>query len=346
MKKLFFFLCFWSVCLHGTETDFDCIVVGTSPFSLFEAIYKKSLGQRVLVVEQAIECGGAWKSLTICGVPHVDLGCHEFGRDARLSQFLQEYAGCHIVGVTVDLQPPSTNGEFYLSEGCHELIRNLENLMLRLGVLLLTNSKLESVFVDTTKDIAEVKINSCRYTTRKLVLTSNSEIYIENPQVQNPAPHPHTYYHIGMLIEDPTPPRFTYKQLNINGASRTTNYTVYSKELQGTGKQLITVQVHGEQNLGNALKFFEELQKQHLIADNAKVLQIENYIYKQVTLNQTLLQKLGPRGQNVFEILNTGHITNLSNYIEKWKTAMKPWKEMMNSSSENSSNEDQRVFGD
>ncbi len=67
------------ICLHGVETDFDYIVVGSSPFSLFEAIYKRCLGNRVLVVEQGAECGGAWKSITICGVPHVDLGCHEFG---------------------------------------------------------------------------------------------------------------------------------------------------------------------------------------------------------------------------------------------------------------------------
>jgi hypothetical protein len=57
-------------------------------------------------------------------------------------------AGCKIVGVTPDLQKPAPNGEFYLSEGCYELIRNLQQLMNHLGVELLLNSKLESVFVD------------------------------------------------------------------------------------------------------------------------------------------------------------------------------------------------------
>ncbi|HUD01594.1 MAG TPA: FAD/NAD(P)-binding protein [Rhabdochlamydiaceae bacterium] len=330
MKKIFLILCFWCVCLHGTETDFDCIVIGTSPFSLFEAIYKRCLGNRVLVVEQGTECGGAWKSITICGVPHVDLGCHEFGRNPKLAQFLEEYAGCKIVGVTPDLQKPAPNGEFYPSQGCYELTHNLELLMQSLGVILLLNSKMESVFVDTTQNIAEVKINGMRYTTRKLVVTNNSEIKIENPQVQSHAAHPHTYYHIGMLVEDPTPPRFTYRNLHANGASRSTNYTPYSVELQGTGRQLITVQVHGEQNLANAEKFLEALKLQQLLDPNAKLLQMENYIYKQVAFNQSALHKLGPQAVALFEIINTGHITNLSQHIEKWKTVLKPWTEMMN----------------
>ena len=330
MKKIFLAFCLWIFCLHGIETDFDTIVVGTSPFSLFEAIYKRCLGNRVLVVEQNSTCGGAWQSLTICGVPHVDLGCHEFGRDPRLVQFLEEYAGCTIVGVTPDLEKPAPNGEFYLSEGCYELTRNLQQLMSRLGIVLLLNSKLESVFVDSTRAVAEVKINGMRYTASKIVLTSNSEINIENPGFPNQPRHGHTFHHVGMLIDDPTPPRFTYKNLFANGASRSTNYTPYSQELQGTGKQLITIQVYGEQNLNNDLFFFEELKKQGMIDSSARLLQTENYLYKQVPLNQHFLLKLGPPAQTIFEIINTGHINQLCTHIEKWKTAMKPWREIMN----------------
>ncbi len=338
MKKIFLVICFWCVCLHGVETDFDDIVVGSSPFSLFEAIYKRCLGHRVLVVEQGAECGGAWKSITICGVPHVDLGCHEFGRDTCLVKFLEEYAGCNIVDTTPEMKKPLPNGEFYLSEGCFELTRNLQLLMDHFGVVLLLNSKLETVFIDTTREIAEVKINGMRYTTLKLIVTNNSEITIENPDVQNNPHRPHTYHHVGMLIEDPTPPRFTYKNLHGNGASRSTNYTCYSKELKGTGKQLITVQVHGEANLANAPSFFEELRKHGLIDQNAKLLQTENYIYKQVAFNQSALHKLGPRTQAIFEIISTNHITNLAHSIEKWKTALKPWEEVMNHSKKSMTN--------
>jgi hypothetical protein len=197
------------------------------------------------------------------------------------------------------------------------------------GVILLLNSKVESVFIDTTREIAEVKVGDIRYTTPKLVVTNNSEIKIENPGVQNHAHNPHTYYHIGMLIEDPTPPRFTYRNIHGNGASRSTNYTPYSVELKGTGRQLITVQVHGEQNLAHADKFIEDLKKQKLIDENAKLLQMENYIYKQVAFNQSALHKLGPKAQSIIEIINTGHITNLANSIDKWKKALRPWHEIM-----------------
>lgn len=330
MKKIFLALCFWCFCLYGIETDFDYIVVGSSPFSLFEAIYRRCLGHRVLVVEEGAECGGAWKSITICGVPHVDLGCHKFGRDSRLAKFFEDYAGCTIVDTTPEMKKPVPNGEFYPSEGCYELIRNLQLLMDHYGVILLLNTKLESAFVDPNREIVEVKINSMRYTTPKLVVTNNSEIAFENPELQNTHPrNPHTYYHVGMLIEDSGPPRFTYKSLHGNGASRSTNYTCYSQELKGTGKQLITIQVHGEQNLANAPKILEELRKQKLIDENAKLIQTENYIYKQVAFNQTALHKLGPKAQKMFEIINTGHITNLANSIDKWKTGMKPWKEII-----------------
>ncbi len=329
MKKILLALCFWCICLQAVETDFDYIVVGSSPFSLFEAIYKGCLGNRVLVVEQDSECGGAWKSITICGIPHVDLGCHEFGRDPQLMKFLEEYAGCNIVSTTPALQKPAPNGEFYPSEGCYELTRNLQLLMDHFGVALLLNTKLESVFIDTSREIAEVRINGIRYTTPKLVVTNNSEIKIENPGAQNTPVHPHTYYHIGMLIEDPTPSRFTYRNLHGNGASRSTNYTPYSMELKGTGKQLITIQIYGEQNLAHADKFIDELKKQKLIDADAKLLQMENYIYKQVALNQNALHRLGPQAQAIFEIINTGHITNLSNYIDKWKKVMKPWNETL-----------------
>jgi hypothetical protein len=328
MRKFLLIFCLFFTCAYGIETDFDYIVVGTSPFSMLEAIYKRCLGHRVLVVEQGAECGGAWKSISICGIPHVDLGCHEFGRDAKVQKFLEEYVGCTMVSNLPDKKPP-TNGEYYPSQGCYELTHNLELLMQTVGVVLFLNSKLESVFVDTSRGIAEAKINDRRYTTQKLVVSSNSELKIENPEVQQPTSHAHNYYHIGMLIVDSSAPRFTYKNMTGQGASRATNYTPYSRELQGTGMQLITLQVHGEKNLHDPHKFIAELKKQKLIDEKAQLLKVENYIYKQVPLHQASIHKLGPKAQPIFEILNTGHINNLSNYVEKWKQAMKPWHETM-----------------
>ncbi|HEX4839000.1 MAG TPA: FAD/NAD(P)-binding protein [Rhabdochlamydiaceae bacterium] len=330
MKKTFLILFFWCISLHGIETDFDYIVVGSSPFSLFEAIYRSCLGHRVLVVEQSAECGGAWKSLTICGVPHVDLGCHEFGKDIRLRDFFEEYVGCTMIDTLPEMAKPVQSGEFYPSEGCYELTRNLQLLMEHYGVVLLLSSKLETAFVDLNREIVEVKINGMRFTTPKLIVTNNSEIIFENPELQNTPPrNPHFSFHVGMLIEDPTPPRFTYRNFHTNGASRSTNYTCYSKELQGTGKHLITIQARGENAMDNVPQFLEALKKQKLIDENAKLLQTENYIYKQVAFNQTGLHKLGPKAKEMFEIINTSHIGNLALSIDKWKKVMKPWKDIM-----------------
>jgi hypothetical protein len=200
--------------------------------------------------------------------------------------------------------------------------------MRSLGIVVLLSTKLESVFVDTSLSIAEVRFNDRRYTTKKVVVTQCSEIKFDNPQIQNQSSHTQTYYHVGMLIADQTPPRFTYRSLSGHGASRTTNYTPYSVEMKGTGKQLITVQVHSEQATKNVEQFLTDLKKQGLIDPSAQLLRTENYNYKQGHLDKSAIHKLGPEAQSIFEIISTSHITNISNSIEKWEKVLKPWREM------------------
>src|SRR5580658_9467362 len=83
--------------LKGFGSDFDFAFVGSSPVLLFEALYKHHLGERIAIFEAASECGGAWKSIDICGVSHVDMGCHEIGSTPALNRFLEEYAGCSMI---------------------------------------------------------------------------------------------------------------------------------------------------------------------------------------------------------------------------------------------------------
>jgi hypothetical protein len=109
---------------------------------------------------------------------------------------------------------------------------------------------------------------------------------------------------------------------------RATNYTLFSSELKGTGKQIITVQVLNERKMNNTDLFLADLKNQGLLDPSAQLLKIEKYSYRQNHLDQEALKKLGPEAQELFEILKTTHITNLSSYIEKWKTALKLWSEM------------------
>ncbi len=326
MPKQLLLLCLWCIALYGVETDFDYVVVGTSPLSMFEALYKRCEGHRVLVVEQATECGGAWKSLTICGVPNVDLGCHEFGQDLAVRKFLEEYAGCNIIcNAPLSCQSPPTK-EFYPSRGCYELIHNLEYLLQTSGVILWMNCKLESLFLDTDREIAEVRINGARYTTRKLLLSNSSDIQIENPGVRDMyQAKVQTYPHLYLLIEDPTLPRFTYKNLGVNGASRAMNLTPFAG-LEGTGKQLISFQLHKENFLDLQDNYLEELKKQGLLDPSARILCKQTYIYKQVLLNRTPLHQLGESANKILEFIDTGHINHMALHLERWKRVMKPWK--------------------
>ena len=63
---IFFFL---KGLAFAVQTDYDVAVIGTSPTSMLEAIYHLSKGERVLILEADEKCGGAWKSIDICGIP-------------------------------------------------------------------------------------------------------------------------------------------------------------------------------------------------------------------------------------------------------------------------------------
>ncbi len=316
-----FFLFAGALC---AEVDYDCIVVGTSPTSLFEAIYQTCLGKKVLVVEKATECGGAWKSITICGIEHADMGCHEFGNAERVKKFLEEYAGCTIVPNAPTHHSVRDNWGFYPSRGCYELIHNLELLMQKLGTVLLLNSSLESVFIDHARKIAEVRVNGVHLTTSKIIVTNGAEIILENPECRNfsSSPKKTRYPHLYLLISDPTASRFTYINTPNDKASRAMNMTRFVG-LEGSGMQLIVFQVHNETFLGYGEHFLYQLKLKQLVDSNAKILQTDQYIYEQAVFNQTSLN------QFPFEFIATGHIGLIDNFLPKWKRVLRPWKEIM-----------------
>ena len=219
--------------------DYDCVIVGTSPISLFEAIYQHYLGNRVLVLEQAGECGGAWKSIDICGVAHVDLGCHQIGGDRDLKKFLEVYGGCKIVSMD---QPSSPNdqfaGNFYFSQGCYELVRNLTKWMDAAGVVLLMNCRLDSVFIDAEAGHAVVKTTRGQFTAKKIFYTQMTAFNIENNGRPPHSLHTMKYPHLYLLVQDPTAPKFSYIGYGELRASRAMNLTHFVG-LFGTGRQLI-----------------------------------------------------------------------------------------------------------
>lgn len=308
--------------------DFDCVVIGSSPFSLFEALYQCHSGKKVLILEESSECGGAWKGVNVCGIMHADLGCHQVGHDAQLKTFLEEYAGCKIVSMDNPLVPfeaaKSPNG-WYFSKGCYELIDNLLRLIAATDIVLLTEHKAENVVIDAANKIATVKTRGKSYTTNKLIVTPMSCVTL-NPTSAPQQYGKSKYYHLYLLVQDPTPPKFSYQGGVATGVSRMMNLTHFVG-LTGTGRHLIVVQTHSEQSLMNGQVFLDALKKSKLVDPSAYILKSEPYIYEAGSFHQGLISQMGAQG--IIEVLQTGHFQSLSTYVPKWKQVLRPFNQAL-----------------
>lgn len=323
---LYLFLLIFQISIFAT--DYDCVVVGSSPFSLFEALYQDQSGQKILVLEEAAEFGGAWKGIDVCGIRNVDLGCHQIGNDLNLKNFLEKYAGCTIVSMDHPNQtyhPGNSPNGWYFSRGCYELIENLIKLIAATRIELMNNTRAETIIIDRSQKIAIVQTKTGSFTTKKVIATPMSSFNLEpnsSPQTYGKSKH----YHLYMLIQDPTPPRFSYQAGIVKGASRMMNLTPFV-ELAGTGRQLIVIQTYHEQYLANAQMFLDGLKHKNLIDQGAYILETETYIYESGAFHQGLISSSGAQG--IIEMLQTGHFQSLSSHIPKWQTVLKPFHETL-----------------
>ncbi len=309
------FLCL----IHGFlfSAEFDCAVIGTSPVALFEALYKQASGQKVLILEAASECGGAWKSINICGLEHVDMGCHEISSSPNLNQFLETYAGVRIL--------PSKNNSYYFSKGCFELIDHLLKRVEKAGIDVLTNCRVESVTLDPATNTAFLHTANGVFTTSKIVVTPGSSFKINQPNARTP-PNPNKFYHLYLLIQDPTAPQFSYHGGVSPGVSRMMNLTSYVG-LENTGRQLIVFQTHSDHRNNDHQPILDALKQKKLIDSGAYILKSETYIYEQGPYFQMAQVPSGQ--QNFFELINTSHFNIIGEYAKKWKTLLAPYEEIL-----------------
>lgn len=328
MRMLFSLLLFLNACLFAVETDFDVVVVGSSPISLFEALHRHHSGKRVLILEEASSCGGAWKSINVCGVAHADLGCHQIGGDPEVWKFLRDYAGCNMVSMNDPHKSFSDTRQYdscgyYFSQGCHELVDHLMQLIATTDIVLQTSHKMECVYVDPERKIIEVKTCDGTYTASKMVVAHGTNICFEHPTVGQIGKNPSKskYFHLYLLIEDPTLYRFTYRDGGCVGASRMMNLTPFVG-LEGTGKQLIVIQTYNDEYFGKRDVFLEDMKKQQLVDTSAKILCSESYIYEQSFLNLSELQRMGQDYQMLFDVIDTTVNSALKGHIAKWKKTL------------------------
>ncbi len=301
-------LCFLAFSLYGV--DYDCVFIGSSPISLFEALYQYSCGKKVLIIDESPTCGGVWKSIDICGIEHVDVGCHEIGNNNGLKEFLEEYAGCQMI------YPLDKNRNFYFSKGCYELIRNLEKMIANTSIDLLVNTRAERAILDEEEKCVVIETRDQKISTQKIYQCGYSFINIgeDTPRLI----HKSKYYHLYLLIADSTEPRFAYQNSSISGTSRMMNLTHFL-DLQQRGQQLIVFQAHNESGLNEGERLLNELKKKGLVDGAAYILRSEPYIYEQWPLHLDAMQEAY---RPYFEFLKTQDFRNMTNYFKQWKQGL------------------------
>lgn len=319
--RLFLLLFFYISCVFSA--DYDCIVIGSSPFSLFEALYQYHTGKTVLILEEAKNCGGAWKSIEVCGIPNADLGCHNIGNDMTLKAFLEEYAGCTIVS----LDQPSTTFEdkrgpngWYFSNGCHELIDNLMKLIGVTDIEVQNELRAESVSIDSVNQEAIIQTDYRNFSTKKLIVTPMSCLAVNCSSAKKRNYGRSKHYHLYMLINDPTPFRFTYRAGCTTGMSRMMNLTHFVG-LSGTDQQLIAIQTYNAQHYDSAQIFLDAMKGNNLIDRSATLLETDTYTYESGVFEQGLIRQL--EAEHIVEVLQTGHLQNLVRYVPRWQEALK-----------------------
>ena len=324
MRFLTSIFLFFQVALFGIQTDFDVAVVGTSPISMLEAIYHLARNERVLIIEADERCGGAWKSINVCGVA-ADLGCHQIGSDRKIKEFFEKYFGCRFICLdhpdheAEDAHAHCSKG-FYFSGGCQELISHLTEKLHSYSNVQMIHQNLNSVFVDTVNGFVELSIGGIRYTTEKLKITSKSHFCVNNPGFINNDFSTRYYHHLYILAEDTAPYSFTYLPGMVAGVSRIMNLTPFL-QLPSENLQLIVFQVNAEKHLHEMQQFFEILKVRGLLTAEAKILDSATYTYHQSCMNISMLQNLAG---SLVEVLDTSSFGCMVRQLEKWQSVLSP----------------------
>ena len=91
------------------KTKYDCVVIGTSPLLLIEALYNSKLGKSVIVIEGKKVIGGSWHCFDKKEIAkNLEIGCHVWQKNKEVSKFLKEY-----FAIEVEPRFPQPKSIFY-----------------------------------------------------------------------------------------------------------------------------------------------------------------------------------------------------------------------------------------
>ncbi len=332
MCKKFYLLILLSIfsSISAYQTDYDYIAIGSSPIMMLEALYHHHLGNRVMIVEGAEECGGAWKSIEICGIKHVDMGCHTAGGNTKMIDFLENYVGINMVPmVPNDKGKKKSHGNYYPQAGCYELIEQILKLVSAANIPLSIGHKVSSIYLHENLDYADVLIDGRTYTTKKLLVCHGTELNNESePSYQNSSPR--EFPHIYLLVKDSSPDHFIYTGGGAhNGLSivRVSNLTPYC-DLNGSDKKIFAFEVRSKTPQNFADLCLDYLHSKSLIGKNARLLNSETYTYSKAYLPRNFSNKLSPKGKEMFVYVNTTAIWNIANFASAWEKVFPLYQEV------------------
>lgn len=298
--------------------DYDCVVVGSSPVSLIEALYQATTGKEVLILEGDSQCGGAWRTIDICGVAHVDMGCHHIGGNSALADFFSAL-GCKVISLsdpTLDYNQSNAPLGLYFPQGCYDLISTLEASIERTSIDLRLGCKLENVSFNEEWALISTSTGES-HRTKKIYHTAASSFSIEG---KPPIVRGSKFYHLYLLIADGGSVRCSYRT-GFSGASRIMNLTPFAG-LTASGLQLIALQVHTEEDLRKSANFLHLLKSSGLVNQSAYVLREESYIYVQ-NFCSGLTARLPAEQKTFFEFLDTSHLcSSMQRHLSRWTTLL------------------------
>lgn len=300
--------------------DYDCIVIGTSPFSLLEAYYHSQKGEKVLVVDKDEVIGGVWRTVEVLGVSHAELGCHWIHRNQKVLDFLSNKVGCALEEATIyryDSHDANTSSlGYYLTHGCFSLIQGLMDLIHTTDIELRLGVKANAVIYDTTSERIGVNIDGKFMETGHVVVTSHSSVsFAIDGRVSMPSTN--TYEHIYLLVEDPSDPKFGYMVgfSDIKEITRAMNMTRFIPSMP-LNKQLIALQMNPKIPAKHPEAYVSCLIKKGWLAPDATLSDFVTLSFEQGRLPE---EDVIPKSK--ITKLQAVILQRMSEYIDRWEEA-------------------------
>jgi len=92
-----------------TKSKYDCVVIGTSPLMLIEALYNCKLGKSVIVIEGKDIIGGSWHCFDKKDIANsLEIGCHIWQKNTEVTKFLEDY-----FDIVIEPRSPQPKAIFY-----------------------------------------------------------------------------------------------------------------------------------------------------------------------------------------------------------------------------------------